>query len=123
MSRFHRLSQTTWHCNANIPVAFSSNLLTIYLFYEMLSFATYPLVAHYRDLEARSSGRKYLLYIVGCSIGFVLPAMLYLYGKTGTLEFSRQGFASGAGSPTVIAFLLLLFMFGFAMAAVMPFHA
>ncbi len=122
-------SQTRYFCyfalslSATMGVAFSSNLLTIYLFYEMLSFATYPLVAHHQDSEARSSGRKYLLYIVGCSIGFVLPAMLYLYVKTGTLEFSHQGFASGTGSPALMAFLLLLFMFGFAKAAVMPFHA
>jgi multicomponent Na+:H+ antiporter subunit D len=104
-------------------VAFSSNLLTIYLFYEMLSFATYPLVAHHQDLEARSSGRKYLLYIVGCSIGFVFPAMLYLYGKAGTLEFAQQGFVPAGGSTALILFLLLLFFFGFAKAAVMPFHA
>ena len=122
-------SQTRYFCffalslSATMGVAFSANLLTTYLFYEMLSFATYPLVAHHQDLEARSSGRKYLLYIVGCSIGFLLPAMLYLYVKTGTLEFARQGFASGAGSPALMAFVLLLFMFGFAKAGVMPFHA
>lgn len=122
-------SQTRYYCyfalslSATMGVAFSANLLTTYLFYEMLSFATYPLVTHHQDLEARGSGRKYLLYIVGCSIGFLLPAMLYLYVKTGTLEFARQGFASGAGTPAVMAFVLLLFMFGFAKAGVMPFHA
>ncbi|MBW1962448.1 MAG: monovalent cation/H+ antiporter subunit D family protein [Deltaproteobacteria bacterium] len=121
--------QTRYFCyfalslSATMGVAFSSNLLTMYLFYEMLSFATYPLVTHHQDREARSSGRKYLLYIVGCSIGFVLPAMLYLYGKSGTLEFSSQGFVSGAGSPALMVFLLLLFLFGFAKAGVMPFHA
>jgi multicomponent Na+:H+ antiporter subunit D len=45
-------------------VAFSANLLTMYLFYEMLSLATYPLVTHHQDEEARTSGRKYLLYTV-----------------------------------------------------------
>jgi multicomponent Na+:H+ antiporter subunit D len=49
--------------------------------------------------------------------------MLFLYVKTGTLEFARQGFASGAGPPAIVAFVLLLFLFGFAKAAVMPFHA
>ncbi len=59
-------SQTRYFCffalalSATIGVAFSANLLTLYLFYEMLSFATYPLVTHHQDAEARSSGRKYL---------------------------------------------------------------
>ncbi len=81
-------SQTRYFCffaislSATVGVAFSANLLTLYLFYEMLSFATYPLVTHHQDREARSSGRKYLLYIVGSSIGFVLPAMVFTYHMT-----------------------------------------
>ena len=121
-------SQTRYYCffalslSATIGVAFSANLLTMYLFYEMLSFATYPLVAHHQDMEARSSGRKYLLFIVGCSIGFVLPAMLTVYHMTGTLEFTRQGVFSGTVHPTTISVLLLLCLFGFAKAGIMPFH-
>jgi len=122
-------SQTRYFCyfalslSATVGVAFSANLLTMYLFYEMLSFATYPLVAHHQDMEARSSGRKYLTYIVGCSIGLLLPAMLYIYDKTGTLEFARQGILNGHVAPGVVKILLLLCIFGFAKAAVMPFHA
>lgn len=109
--------------SATIGVAFSSNLLTMYLFYEMLSFATYPLVTHHQDAEARRSGRKYLVYIVGASIGLVLPAMVICYNLAGTLEFSGQGFLSQTASPVLLATLLFLFVFGFAKAAVMPFHA
>ena len=109
--------------SATIGVAFSANLLTLYLFYEMLSLATYPLVTHHQDKEARSSGRKYLLYILGTSIGLVLPAMLISYGLAETLDFSRQGFLAGTGSKTLMTILLLMFIFGFAKAAVMPFHS
>ncbi|MDF1590445.1 MAG: monovalent cation/H+ antiporter subunit D family protein [Desulfobacterales bacterium] len=122
-------SQTRYFCffalslSATIGVAFSANLLTLYLFYEMLSFATYPLVVHHQDSEARSSGRKYLLYIVGLSIAFVLPAMLIIYSKTGTLDFARQGILAGAASPSLAFLLLLLLLFGFAKAAMMPFHS
>ncbi|MFH1351660.1 MAG: monovalent cation/H+ antiporter subunit D family protein [Pseudomonadota bacterium] len=122
-------SQTRYFCffalalSATIGIAFSANLLTLYLFYEMLSFATYPLVTHHQDLEARSSGRKYLLYIVGTSIAFVLPAMLISYDLAGTLEFSRQGFLSGTGSKGLMALLLFLLLFGFAKAAIMPLHS
>ena len=122
-------SQTRYFCffalalSATIGVAFSANLLTMYLFYEMLSFATYPLVTHHQDLEARSSGRKYLLYIVGGSIGLVLPAMIICYHLTGTLEFGAGGILAGHGSKALMTVLLLMMLFGFAKAAVMPFHS
>ncbi|MBW1997222.1 MAG: monovalent cation/H+ antiporter subunit D family protein [Deltaproteobacteria bacterium] len=122
-------SQTRYFCyfalalSATIGVAFSANLLTLYLFYEMLSFATYPLVTHHQDMEARSSGRKYLLYIVGGSIGLVLPAMVICYGLAGTLEFAAGGFLAGKGSGVLIGVLVLMMLFGFAKGAVMPFHS
>jgi multicomponent Na+:H+ antiporter subunit D len=122
-------SQTRYFCffalalSATIGVAFSANLLTLYLFYEMLSFATYPLVTHHQDMEARSSGRKYLLYIVGGSIGLVLPAMIISYQLTGTLEFGAQGIFAGEGSRSLIGILLLMMLFGFAKGGVMPFHS
>jgi multicomponent Na+:H+ antiporter subunit D len=123
-------SQTRYFCyfafalSATVGVAFSANLLTLYLFYEMLSLATYPLVTHHQDHKARSSGRKYLLYIVGTSIGFVLPAMLISYNLAGTLEFGKQGFLAGTtGSPHLMGLLLALLIFGFAKAAIMPFHS
>ncbi|MBW2137065.1 MAG: monovalent cation/H+ antiporter subunit D family protein [Deltaproteobacteria bacterium] len=122
-------SQTRYFCyfalalSATIGVAFSANLLTLYLFYEMLSFATYPLVTHHQDLEARGSGRKYLFYIVGGSIGLVLPAMVICYGLAGTLEFTAGGFLAGKGSGVLIGVLVLMMLFGFAKGAVMPFHS
>jgi multicomponent Na+:H+ antiporter subunit D len=122
-------SQTRYFCffaialSATIGVAFSANLFTLYLFYEMLSFATYPLVAHHQDQEARSSGRKYLLYIVGASIGLVLPAMLICYNLTGTLEFSKQGIFTGTEPKATMIVLLLMLVLGFAKAGIMPFHS
>jgi multicomponent Na+:H+ antiporter subunit D len=109
--------------SATIGVAFSANLFTMYLFYEMLSLATYPLVTHHQDDEARISGRKYLSYILGTSIGLVLPAMLIIYSLTGTLDFSSQGILSIGLSKTTVALLLLMCVFGFAKAGIMPFHS
>jgi multicomponent Na+:H+ antiporter subunit D len=122
-------SQTRYFCffalalSATTGVAFSANLLTLYLFYEMLSFATYPLVTHHQDPEARASGRKYLLYIVGTSVGLVLPAMLISYNLAGTLEFARQGFLAGTASKPIMAILLIMLVLGFAKVAIMPFHS
>ena len=106
-----------------IGVAFAANFLTLYLFYELLSLATYPLVTHHQDREARSSGRKYLLYIMGTSIALLLPAMLILYQQTGTLDFAPQGFLQKMNSPTLVAVLLFMCVFGFAKAGIMPFHS
>ena len=61
MRKLKEHSQTRFFCffaislSATIGVAFSANLLTMYLFYEMLSFATYPLVTHHQDKEAKKS--------------------------------------------------------------------
>lgn len=108
--------------SATIGVAFSANLLTMYLFYEMLSLSTYPLVTHEQNDEARASGRKYLTYILGTSIGLVLPAMLITYQLAGTLDFTHGGILTGCASPSTVALLLVLFIFGFAKAGFMPFH-
>jgi multicomponent Na+:H+ antiporter subunit D len=122
-------SQTRYFCffalalSATVGVAFSANLLTLYIFYEMLSLATYPLVTHHQDAEARKSGRKYLLYIVGTSIGIVLPAMLICYNMTGTLEFSVHGIFSGTEHKATITVLLLMLVLGFAKVAIMPLHS
>ncbi|MFC1896003.1 monovalent cation/H+ antiporter subunit D family protein [Thermodesulfobacteriota bacterium] len=122
-------SQTRYFCffalalSATIGVAFSANLLTLYLFYEALSLATYPLVTHHQDKISRASGRKYLFYIMGTSIGLVLPAMLYIYSQTGTLDFSSSGIVGGLGSRNMMVVLLLMLVFGFAKAALIPVHS
>jgi multicomponent Na+:H+ antiporter subunit D len=122
-------AQTRYYCffavalSATMGVAFSGNLFTLYLFYEMLSLSTYPLVTHHQDKEARGGGRKYLTYLLGTSIAFALPAMIITYMTTGSLEFSPAGVFPADTSPALLATLLLLFLFGFAKAGIMPFHS
>ncbi|MDW7644725.1 MAG: monovalent cation/H+ antiporter subunit D family protein [Desulfuromonadales bacterium] len=109
--------------SATIGVAFAANLFTLYLFYEVLSLSTYPLVTHEQNNEARFSGRKYLTYILGTSIGLALPAMLITYALAGTLDFRHGGILAGSGaSPYLLALILVFFLFGFAKAGLMPFH-
>lgn len=105
-----------------VGVAFSANLLTMYLFYELLSFSTYPLVAHHQDEAGRKAGRKYIGFIVGSSIGLVLPAMVITHHLTGDLDFTRASAALSAIPTSSQAILLGLFLFGFAKAAIMPVH-
>jgi multicomponent Na+:H+ antiporter subunit D len=49
--------------------------------------------------------------------------MLITYFAAGTLDFAGQGILTGHFSKPIISVLLLLFVFGFAKAGIMPFHA
>jgi multicomponent Na+:H+ antiporter subunit D len=110
--------------SATLGVAFSANLLTLYLFYEMLSLATFPLVTHHQDREARTGGRTYLTYLLGTSVGFVLPALIFCYVRSGgDLDFNLAGFLAGKVSGGEATIVLLLLVFGFAKAGIMPFHS
>jgi len=111
--------------SATLGVAFSANLLTLYLFYEMLSLSTWPLVTHHQDREARGGGRTYLTHLLGTSIGFAIPAILFTYVKSGgDLSFAGDAILSETDLgfwPGV--FLLMAFAFGFSKAGLMPFHS
>lgn len=106
---------------ATNAVALSANLLTLYIFYELLSVSTYPLVTHAQTGEAKAAGRRYLAFIVGGSVGLVLPAMLTVYTLTGSLDFDAAGRLL-LQRDWVCVLLTLAFLFGFSKAAVMPMH-
>jgi len=107
---------------ATMAVAFGANLVTVYIFYELLTLVTYPLVTHRGSDEAMAAGKKYLLYHLGTSIVFLLPAMILTYGVSGTFDFRPGGvFPENAGS-TILYIIYFLFLSGSAKAAVMPFH-
>ncbi len=108
---------------STIGVAFAANLITLYLFYELLSLSTYPLVVHHQDPEAKISGRKYLIYILTTSIGLVLPAMIICYHLGHTLDFRPGGILMGTGGKTILTILFFMFLFGFAKSAIMPLHS
>ncbi|RAP33022.1 cation:proton antiporter [Candidatus Marinamargulisbacteria bacterium SCGC AG-410-N11] len=122
-------AQTRYFCcfalalSATMGVAFSANLLTMYLFYELLSLSTYPLVTHNQDQDARTGGRKYLTYLLGTSIGLVLPAMIITYNLTGTLSFNEMGIFGNSIQIGTLTILLIMYLFGFAKAGLLPFHS
>ena len=108
--------------------ALSSNLLTLFVFYELLTVSTYPLVTHKGDEQSKQSGRKYLLILLGTSLCFFLPAMGYVYFLSGNLDFVSGGLLTTTLSGMevnniAISILLVLFVFGISKAAVMPFHS
>jgi len=107
---------------ATMGIAFSANLLTLFLFYEMLTLVTWPLVTHRGDEEARKGGRLYLVFLLGTSIVLLLPAIIATWALAGTLEFTPGGILRDKASGPVIGGLLALYMFGIGKAALMPFH-
>jgi multicomponent Na+:H+ antiporter subunit D len=108
-----------------IGVAFSDNLFTLYLFYEIVSVCTYPLVAHHQDDEGYHGARKYIVYLTTTAKAFLLPAMILIYVLTGTLDFatniSTGIFPAGVNS-ALVTMLYIFCLFGFAKNGVMPFH-
>jgi len=105
--------------------AFSDNLLTLYLFYEIVSVCTYPLVAHHQDEESYESGKKYLTYLTATAKGLVLPAMVFIYVLTGTLDFAtniRTGILPPDVNRWVVTALYACCILGFAKNGIMPFH-
>jgi multicomponent Na+:H+ antiporter subunit D len=112
--------------SATIGVAFSANLFTLFLFYEALTLATYPLVAHKETPEARAGGRTYVIYLLGAAKLFLVAAIILTYNVAGTLDFRQGGILPVqelAGRPTFLLVVFALFLFGFAKNAVMPLHS
>ena len=103
-------------------VAFAENLLTLFVFYEVLTLSTYPLVAHAGTPEAVRGARTYLGILLATSIGLFLPAILWTYSLAGTLQFRPGGLLAGHVGQTEAALLLGLFVLGIGKAAVMPVH-
>lgn len=103
-----------------LGIALSENLLTLYLFYELMTFITLPLVMHAMDDKARYAGKTYILYsMTGAALAFA--GLMVVYNLGDTLSFTYGGiFASG--DPLVLWGYVLCF-FGFGVkAAVFPFH-
>jgi multicomponent Na+:H+ antiporter subunit D len=107
---------------AVIGIAFAANLITLFFFYEALTLVTYPLVTHHGTAEAKRGGRVYLALLLGTSILFLLPAIIFTWHVSGTTEFRPGGILPAQLAPVTLAVLLALFMFGIGKAALMPVH-
>jgi multicomponent Na+:H+ antiporter subunit D len=108
--------------SATLGIAFAGNLFTLFLFYEMLTLATYPLVSHKGDKKTVRSARIYLGVLLTTSIGLFLPAIIWTYISVGHGDFVYGGIIAGHIEGAAIGLLLVLFVFGVGKAAVMPVH-
>ena len=128
MRSLHEHAQTMFHAlfaismAATIGVAFAVNLVTLYVFYEALTFITYPLVTHHQTPEALAAGRRYLFYQLGSGIAFLLPAIVLTFGLSGTFDFRPGGVYPESASHAATLVAYVLFLAGISKAAIMPFH-
>ena len=107
---------------STMGIAFAANLFTLFLFYEVLTLSTYPLVAHKANDEAKTGGRIYLLMLLGTSMVLFLPAIVATALIAGTVDFAPGGILAGKADGPIVAVLLALFVFGIGKAAMMPLH-
>ncbi len=127
MRAHHERNQTRFYTcfaiaiGSAIGIAFAGNLLTLFVFYEILTLSTFPLVTHAGTQAAVRSGRIYLGILMGTSIGLLLLAIIWTYSLTGTLDFRSGGILAGI-APGLLPVLFALYIFGVGKAAIMPFH-
>ena len=109
-----------------LALTFSGSVLTFYLFYEMMTLFSMPLVFHFQSKEAIMAGLKYLFYSLFGAY-FVLFGIYFLNKYAQTLHFAAGGvldqgaIAGNEGMLLVVAFCMIL---GFGVKAGMfPMHA
>jgi len=107
-----------------IGIAFAANLVTIFVFYELLSVATYPLVAHDETDEARAAGRKYLAYTFFGGGVCVLAGTVLVFALAGTTTFGATAAELASADPALARLTFALLAVGFGVkAAIMPLHS
>ncbi len=110
---------------ALLGLAMSANLVTMYMFYEMMTLGSLPLVLHEKTKQSIAAGVKYLLYSVfGASCGLMGIFVVGVYNPT--LAFSAGGAldaAKTAGNETLLLAVMFIMILGFGVKAGMfPFH-
>ena len=105
-----------------LGIAFSADLVTMYLFFEMLTLVTLPLVVHYQDHESLFAGRRYAAYCIGgSSLAFVAVVMGTINGGG---DFVYGGALANVYSEELMRIIFLFGFFGFGVkAAIFPLHS
>jgi len=109
---------------STMGVATAGNLFTFFIFYELLTLATWPLVAHRGNAASLAGARSYLVYTLSGSSLF-LVGLVWLYGIAGSQDFILGGSLAAAASehPTQLRWAFVLIAVGMGVkAALVPMH-
>jgi len=110
--------------SATVGLALAGNLFTFVIFYELLTLATYPLVAHRGTAEAVRGARIYLTYTLGGGM-LLLIGTVWLYVLAGPTAFVEGGILGSLPAeyhPQLKMIFLLLIMGLGVKAALVPLH-
>ena len=109
---------------ATVGLALAGNLFTFVIFYELLTLATYPLVAHKGTPEAVRGARIYLTYTLAGGM-LLLVGAVWLRTIAGPLDFAQGGILSDVPGldPATLSWIFLLLIAGLGVkAALVPLH-
>ena len=95
-----------------LGIAFASDMMTMYFFYELLTLVTVPLVMHTLTREAILAVRKYLYVSIG-GAAFALMGMIFLIVYGDTCEFVLGGVFSADALARHGKLLLRIYLFSF----------
>ena len=99
-----------------IAIALSGNLITIFLFYELLTLTTYPLITHSQNKESIKSGRLYILHLLGLSLFLLFPAIILTFNINSSFDFQPININH---STQIVLFIM--YFYGIAKLALFPF--
>ncbi len=104
-----------------LGVTLSADLLTLLLFFELVSLAAYPLVVHKKTEPAYDAGKLYLNMAVAGGMALVL-GMALVYTDRGTLSlWGEAAVNGGSGILTYLGVTLMVIGFG-VKAGMVPLH-
>ena len=96
-----------------LGIAFASDMITMYFFYELLTLVTVPLVMHNLDRDSIHAVRKYLYYSLG-GAAFALMGIIFIIIYGNTCEFTMGGVLAASAiaehGPLLLWIYLLSFM-------------
>ena len=95
-----------------LGIAFASDLMTMYFFYELLTLVTVPLVMHAQNREAILASRKYLYFSIG-GAAFALMGMIFVMVFGHTMEFVPGGVLNKDALVEHAPLLLWIYFFSF----------
>ncbi len=109
--------------SSTVGIAFAGNLFTLFIFYEMLTIATYPLVIHEETPEAMMAGRKYLVYTLTGGAAILLAIVITFFITDGNISLGENGILSLEQGKSILYIIFVLYVAGFGVkAAIMPLH-
>ncbi len=108
-----------------VGIGFSGNLFTLYIYYEFLTLATFPMVIHAGTKEAMEVGKKYLIYSLGGAT-LALLGIILIFSLSNNLNFVEHGVINSIsiGNEKLLVIIYIVTFIGFGVkAALVPLHS